>query len=187
MAIIANKGLLTKIITVTAIRWTVTFWTIGQSFQRLYLPSEDRPSPKIICLRSLYLKYKRYIHSWLLMVHQTRRSLQTRDIKYNCDTPQRQVSQLEAFLYRLECYDTSFTVSFFTANSRLNVISFSNKHSFPNEIIFGLINGWWCESLIWSQELAPVFSLCLIPGEFELYSHESAHGSPGHSNTRVSS
>jgi hypothetical protein len=29
-----------------------------------------------------------------------------------------------------------------------------------------LINGWWCQRLMWSQMSVPVFSLCLIPGEF---------------------
>jgi hypothetical protein len=37
----------------------------------------------------MYIKYEQYIHWWLLMLQQARRSIQTCDMKYTYDTPWR--------------------------------------------------------------------------------------------------
>jgi hypothetical protein len=65
------------------------------------------------------------------------------------------ISRFGAFPHRLECYYTFFILWLFTTNSRLNVILFSNKSSFPNDAYgigqprllhhwcWNVLESWW--------------------------------------------
>jgi hypothetical protein len=63
---------------------------------------------------------------------------------------------------------------FFTAHFHLNVISFSNKSLFPNDTLFGLINGRWRENLMWNQVSGPVFSYASFRANSD-YIHTNQH------------
>jgi hypothetical protein len=151
----ASKGLLTKIITMTAIRWTPTFWMMGQSFQRLYRPFEDIPSPKILCLRYLYIKCKQYIYSWLLLLQPARPNIQTCDMKHGDDTPRRRTvfprSQVspdpELFvLIRMLLYIFRYVI--FHCQLSFKCYFILKYISLLNDTFFGLINDRWCERLM---------------------------------------